>query len=406
MKRTISILLTLFLLFAFSSCSSDKSDGAADSEERTELILATDISSAGFNSIISSFNKNSERYIVKSVHYGSQDNTIDQLRTEIIAGNPPDIYAFSQNWFADVNVPIYDNLLPYLDSDPVYNRETFVPSLFNAIICDDSLYYIPCDFYIDTFAARESVVGVRSGITAEEAEKFAKDMGADITVFPAWMSRENLLTYAVKFSIAKFIDSDADKCDFLDQEFIEILEQCKAHPFSPPDDLSAPSLMSNYPLQSFVIFIGLHNKYGTDYSFVGFPTQDSNGSTFGINMRLSISAASAHKDAAWEFVRMVMSEEIQKDVDYFPSVQSELDRQIEIVLEGDPNITPVKLEQFEVDRFNNLINSTTMVSDGTDTVIYTIIAEEAAAFFAGAKTAEDVSQIIQSRVSLVLSERG
>lgn len=410
MKRFVSIIAIVSLLAHLSACSNydinAKNAKSPDGKERTELILATDERSSSFSSIINSFNRNSKDYSIKVVYYDTLEKNIDQLRTEIIAGNPPDIYAFSQNWLADVKIPIYEDLLPYLDSDPVYGRETFVPSLFNAIARNGTLYYIPYDFYVNTFTARESVVGIRSGITMEEANKFAKAMGPDVNVFPAWMSREILLAHIVAFSRAKFLDSATGEYNFNNPEFTQLLEQCKAHPDSPHSDASFGSnLLEYYALQNFEVFVGLHYGYGTDYSFVGFPTQDRNGSTFGINLRLSISAQSKYKDAAWAFVRTVMSDENQKNTLSFPVAQSALDRQIEIALEGDPSIAKVKLEQFEVDRFTNLINSITMVSDGTDTTLYKIIAEEAEAFFAGDKTAEEAAELIQSRVSLYIAER-
>ncbi|MEA4895636.1 MAG: extracellular solute-binding protein [Oscillospiraceae bacterium] len=409
MRRFVSIIAIAFLLTQLAACSdyeiNENNSEAPSGKGRTELILATDTNSSSLSSIISSFNKNSENYSIKVVYYNTLEQNIDQLRTAIIAGNPPDIYAFTQNPFVEVKIPIYEDLLPYLDGDPIYGRDTFMPSLFNTITRDGCLYYIPYDFFVNTFTARESIVGVRSGITMEEASEFARDMGSYVNVFPAWMSRETLLAYVVKFSIAKFIDPATGECNFLNPEFIDLLEQCKAHPYSPSESSFGSNLLENSLLQSFTAFIGLHNAYGTDYSFVGFPTEDSNGSTFEINLRFSISAQSQHKDAAWDFVRTVINDENQKNVTFFPSTQSELDRQAEIVLEGDPSKTQIKLEQFEVDRFNSLINSITMISDGTDTTLYNIIKEEAMAFFAGDKTAEEASKLIQSRASLYIEER-
>ncbi|NLV87349.1 MAG: hypothetical protein GX025_09080, partial [Clostridiales bacterium] len=142
-----------------------------------------------------------------------------------------------------------------------------------------------------------------------------------------------------------------------------------------------------------------------DYSFVGFPTPNRDGSSFGINLRFSISSVSKHKDGAWAFVRTVMSEENQKKAVFFPVIQSELDKQIEAVLETDEFTSEVKLEQFEVDRFINLINSVTRVSADTDTNLYKIISDEAASFFAGDRRAEEAAQLIQERVSLYLAEK-
>jgi multiple sugar transport system substrate-binding protein len=46
------------------------------------------------------------------------------------------------------------------------------------------------------------------------------------------------------------------------------------------------------------------------------------------------------------------------------------------------------------------------VLNGQDQPIIEIVLEEAAAYFAGAKTAEEVSRIIQDRVTTFVNERG
>lgn len=305
-----------------------------------------------------------------------------------------------------MNIPIYEDLLPHLDKDPDYSREAFVPNLLNAMVSDGSLYYIPFDFYITSFTAPESVAGDRTSITMKEAERLANDLGPDTTVFPSWLTRENLLAYIVSFSRAKFTDPSAGGYNFFDPEFIELLERCKTHPEPPSDGAYGASLLSYSLLQTFEAFQGLRFAYGDGggYSFVGFPTQEGCGSTFNINMRLSISSTSRHKDAAWEFVRMAISDETQENVSFFPVIQAALDKRTEAALEGDPDLTKIKLEQFEADKFNRLLGSITMLSPGTDSTIYKIISDEAAPFFAGEKTAEEAAKIIQSRINVYVSE--
>ena len=43
---------------------------------------------------------------------------------------------------------------------------------------------------------------------------------------------------------------------------------------------------------------------------------------------------------------------------------------------------------------------------GSSTEIFQIVNDEAAAFFAGERSAEDTAKVIQTRVSLYLSEQG
>ena len=62
------------------------------------------------------------------------------------------------------------------------------------------------------------------------------------------------------------------------------------------------------------------------------------------------------------------------------------------------------LTQEQVDYFMNIINSV----DGSynyDDELVTVVSEEAAAFFAGQKSAEEVAKLIQSRVQIYVNEQ-
>mgnify|MGYP002496566384 CR=1 FL=1 len=60
--------------------------------------------------------------------------------------------------------------------------------------------------------------------------------------------------------------------------------------------------------------------------------------------------------------------------------------------------------QEDVDQVKDLVYNTTAVSGAVSDDITNIINEEAAAYFSGQKSAEDVAKIIQSRMQVYLSE--
>jgi len=414
MKKALSAILSLLLLIQLAACSGTQ--GKTEDTEPdgpVELVLATDSLFSQLGAMVNRFNESHEDYKIKVRRYGdSAETTIDLLRTEIIAGQAPDIYVFSQDWFSDVQIPMYEDLLPYLNSDPDYGRETFVPSLFDTITAKGHLLFLPADFFITSFTAPESIVGDRTEITMAEADEFAKTLGEDAVIFPSWMSREVLLNYVISSTYLDYVDFEEGTCDFLDPEFVMMLEQCmKMQPDSNPSGETGqalrerPSLLFNSLIQSFDAFGGLHYMYGTDYSFVGFPSDNGSGSRFVINTRLSISADCKHKGTAWEFVRMVMSDEVQKSVEYLPVVQSELDRRIGEALNADPEMGEVRLEKCEIDKFNALLASVKTLEAESDSVIFSIVRDEASRFFAGECTAEEAADIIQSRVSIYVAER-
>lgn len=58
----------------------------------------------------------------------------------------------------------------------------------------------------------------------------------------------------------------------------------------------------------------------------------------------------------------------------------------------------------DIQEFKDYINGITNVSTNSDSAILDIVMEEAAAFFAGDKTEDEVAGLIQNRVNIYLSE--
>ena len=407
MKKFALYLAALMLLL--SACTPAPIAPVTENTDiRTRLVLATDFASTELKAVVTNFNANNPDYRVSIVSYGTPDAPFERLLTEIIAGQGPDILAFSHSASLSMaNDNIFEDLLPYLDADPEYSRETIIPSLFNASITDGKLSHLVYDFLIWTFVADERIVGERTSITMEEAKEFAAGMGEDVPVFPAWMDKEIVLGYIVHFSIHNYIDTTNNTCNFDNPDFIALLEAPASHIGIPPEELryGDKGLLGNCPLQTLEQLQNLQNIYGTEYAFVGFPSSNACGSTIMVYTRFAISALSEKKDAAWLFLRSTLSAESQAESVYFTSTQAEIDRRLAVALEGDP-ITQLKIEPEEAEKFLTLLNSVTVVEGGATQVIIDIIRTEAQSLFAGEKTAEEVAQIIQSRVSLVLSERG
>jgi multiple sugar transport system substrate-binding protein len=63
------------------------------------------------------------------------------------------------------------------------------------------------------------------------------------------------------------------------------------------------------------------------------------------------------------------------------------------------------LTQQDADYYIRLVESASVLA-GQDQPIIDIVQEEAAAYFAGVKTAEEVSRIVQDRVTTFVNERG
>jgi multiple sugar transport system substrate-binding protein len=174
-----------------------------------------------------------------------------------------------------------------------------------------------------------------------------------------------------------------------------------------PDEI--PEGIAKYLL--FYCFLNLTNYSGVsnhegNYSFVGLSGVGESSGFFDCGISLAISAQSEEKDGAWEFIRTSLSVENQIRTDFFPSVQAALEHMLELARGGELYYygSQIIITQDDADKLFDLMNRITHVS-GNDDVIIDIIREEAAYFFAGDKTAEDVARIIQNRVQTYVGEQ-
>ena len=170
--------------------------------------------------------------------------------------------------------------------------------------------------------------------------------------------------------------------------------------------------------------------FGKDISFKGAPVDDGNGVIVsGSGSLLAISSKSKNKDVAWEFIKQFYIPEDSEERNFssyafgFPIIQSELDKQLEdaktpdtytdengneqvsenVWTIGDVEVKVGVASDDDIKAIKDIINSI----DGRNTYdikIGEMITEEAEAFFKGQKTAKEVADIIQSRISMYVKE--
>lgn len=160
--------------------------------------------------------------------------------------------------------------------------------------------------------------------------------------------------------------------------------------------------------------------------FVGFPTATGNGHCFtNITDQFAMNASSKNKDGAWEFLKLLLSEEYQDSMYVrsgaasFPTNKNSLDRLADFaagrikqtdseetaVFQGAmPDYSYRAAAEDEISQILDLIDQTDKISY-TQSEILDIVEEEAQVYFAGEKTVEETQAITQQRVTVYLSER-
>ena len=158
-------------------------------------------------------------------------------------------------------------------------------------------------------------------------------------------------------------------------------------------------------------------------AYVGYPNNFGvNNSIINPTLRAGISTQSKNKDAAWEFLKIYYSDKYQEDLYNFPITKKYFDKQAKAATErpfyeedgekvyydeycyvGSEDIKLRPMTQEEVTDVENFIKSLSFVysyNQNVDNIIF----EEASAFYSGQKSAKEVADIIQSRVSIYVNE--
>lgn len=375
---------------------------------KTTLTLLTDYPRAELYTIVNDFNRTSEGYRVEVQLLGDGGLTAELLRTQLIAGEGPDIFAFyDRSSLADLGANSFEDLLIYLDADEEYGRDTLVPELLEAMCVQDKLDWLPYSFGISTFTAPSAYLS-EPGFSFDEAKQAAAKAG--LPLFPGWMTRDILWGWMSDFAVGQYMDLETGTCSFDSEDYISLLEECAAAAAEFGSDSAAlyNSLLQFELLQNLIRVSTISDNYGGAYAFVGVPNETTNGSMFSPDLCFAISSTSGNKDAAWQLVRSCLSDEHQQmNLTSFPASASVLDAMIDDAVENGVHYYEYEYELDEADaaKLRGLISETQTAQDAYPAVL-NIMAEDAAQFFAGQITAEQAAVYTQNRVSTWLAEQG
>ena len=402
------------------------------------------------------YNKKSDSYRIRLVNYEQYMTSDDmmacekQFRNDILSKNGPDIIMtygmYDPGVYASKGV--FADMYPYLEKNGI-NKEDYLENVFEAGSLDGKLYIIMPQISIEGIAVKKSMLNGKSGFTMQEfidLEQQHNCVGKGI----AGVKRDDLLKTVLACNASSFYDVNTGKCNFTSDDFINTLKWVKNYPVDDPNN-------QNYDYQEDMKNqeIALHNdtalateayfynfrdfneweqvKFGDDIVLVGFPgAQDPASGVIMADMGFAISALGDNQDAAFDFVKYYLSDEFQMPEENSPSTwtipisKKALDKKIEIetgkyfdydyqtkkitytdesaysyAQAKDIILTPLSKEHAQVAK--DFIYATHYCTS-YDQKIIDIINEEAGPFFNDQKSAEDVANIIQSRVSIYVQE--
>ena len=393
-------------------------------EERTELIFGARYVHPSIIPAVARFNETSGTHRITIVDYKQYDSnendwigSIDVLAAEIIDGTAPDIIDVSimpyQQWAAN---GAFVDLYPLIDADPGINRSDFIESVLKTVEINGGLYQVFDSFGINTIVGNPSVLGENTHWTIGELVSIInKNQRARWPL--GLQAKDDILRDFILMNASSFIDWSSGTAHFDEGDFVELLKFANRFPTDWPgyndpiwnQNLIAEKrqIMQILPLNYFTgTFSELCELFGGDIIFKGFPVETGSGNLVSIESGLAILAGCSEVEAAWEFIRMFLTEEGQRERIYagshlMPTNKVVFNEELQQATQNsDGGISEKEAEQITV-----MVNTVTNAGFSITRTLEDIIRKNASDFFIWRISALEATRRIQNSVLDYMSEQ-
>ena len=401
-------------------------------------LLGSNAVDAPRRDLIDRFNRSHDdvQIVVKDYSYSATDGQgPDRLLVEMASGQVPDIIDLGGPLplYQMVKKGYLEDLWPYIENDPELGREGVLENPLKLSEVDGGLYMLFGKVEINTMVSSPELVGDRTGWTLQELRDAFAAMPEGSTVLSFNTSREEIAGSLLRYSADAYVDREAGTCSFDDPSFRSLMEFVQMLPgieeveeeiggIDYIDVLRDARSRQQKGLQLLeeidLTFRELQLQdmlWGGRCALIGYPTEDgSNGSTFRPRgPQLGISASCENKEAAWEFVRTVMTGPAGSLTDTpLKREQYEIKRNTSMTVKAPVDFDPVTHEEITAPplteerarEFDDFFNSIDKI-EIWDGPLMNLIYEICDPYFAGAKDLDETIRLLQNRVGLYLSEQ-
>lgn len=368
------------------------------------------------------------------------------LAMDILNGEGPDMLLNTSNLGQLNNSSYLADLTPYIGTlDPA----KYFTNVIDASKTDGKLYQLPVCYTIDGIHTDSKYAGASGvGFTTEEYEKFLNDTLNGKDIIP--VGQANYFTKLFNNMSEKFIVDG--KADFSSPEFEQLAEFVKNNvkqnaeswDVMYSDDVAYESAAYAVGAAVFKGDVGYSEQaamYTTMYgisnyfsdivqfqgasAFLGIPSTDGRGPRIEAYTSVAVSAQAENVDACGEFVKLLMSDEVQNNLamcDNFVLSREAFREAGMVAVEyyngeggdymsayddyGNPiENSRLSFSEKTVDDMEKIIDSCSGLNS-PDAAINLILVEEMQPYFLGQKDLKNVAAVAQDRVQKVLDERG
>lgn len=369
--------------------------------EKNYLLLWTHYIDKNLEQLVSGFNQTHSDYQIQVENVSSLE--VSQLNARILSGSGPDLYYTGGfDGFGELSGnAVFEDLVPFIQSSNLVCEENLIMPLVESMNGGGRIFTFPISFVLYTAVCKNDLA-FDSTLPLFEINKLPQVQNGDVSIFPSYLSAADVWYWISNLYICKYLDKENAVCNFKTDEFIESLEFCATIDETPRDQ-DIPSIFSFEWIPGTLRMLYYQETYGES-----FELNTAFGSGFGVEMAFAISNTSEHKDGAWAFIEYCHTADILGERFSLPASTTRLEQLIDeaqtrgVWWEDQKRYIP--LSNYTIDVLKNAIYSTKN-QFANDTIVLSIVQEEANQFFAGDRDAEETAEIIQSRVDIYLAEQ-
>lgn len=364
-------------------------------------------------------------------NYSDSYEALEQIKIEIIAGNGPDMINFGSLYSPlDASCGMMADLYPFMENDESFNRQDYYYNILQAFDTGDSLYVLVPSYGIDSYATvNGELAGLDSMNIWQLVDAYNKLDGESI-LFPGETKKAvfGMICYG---SLENYVDWDKGICAFNGDSFKEILNFANQFPseLNWENEDSAKTIFREgrallYPVNIDNVFgvTGTRMIFGETPAYIGYPFDSGYGGMATIaDLAVGISSTSRYKEEAWEFISSLLDSGFQDNIRGLPVRVSSLEQRIEDAMQAEYNGNGEKVVK-EILRFDGedpdyiyeisaedaeTLRSVICKIEHNATIdrnLYNILLEEVDYIFNDGRSVEDVTDIIQNRANIYISE--
>lgn len=406
---------------------------ASEAPEKTRLTLAGLDIDYRIRSAVLDFNRRDGESLIGLRDCAGQGEAA--FLAELAAGKLPDIL-YTAGLPADslADRGCLRDLSPYIEGDEALGGfDALVGAYFSALRRDGALYEVSEGFYLRCCMAPAELAGRALDLAA--LRELAADLPEGCTLLGPETTAASLFSELCTANLGRYADEESGECRFATQEFISLLKFCAEFPREAAEGQSSAPHGYVEPGAQLIVgltldrqlsyYVGSKAALGGEICLPGVLGGDGSAA-FVKEPGLAVSDSCKAPEAAWSFVRTLLTEEYQNARAglCLPSNRAALEGLLEARALGEgwsdiyftspggpvQHYDPAAAggESFTREDAQLLlaaIDGAKGLYGAQDEELLGIVNEEAGRFFAGDCTAEQCAAVIQDRVSIYINER-